>query len=74
MIDGWPFLSPFAKDRRINTPTPTNQPTNQPTTNATPNTKNQHRNISAVPIVDEGGRVIDLYHRADVTLCVENTY
>ena len=26
-----------------------------------------HRNISAVPIVDEEGRVIDLYHRFDVT-------
>lgn len=25
------------------------------------------RNISAVPIVDEEGRVIDLYHRFDVT-------
>ena len=26
-----------------------------------------YRNISAVPIVDEDGRVIDLYHRFDVT-------
>lgn len=26
-----------------------------------------NRNISAVPIVDEEGRVIDLYHRFDVT-------